>query len=182
MVLKNKRIIVFDLESTCEDRSINPNFPMEIIEIGAVDNLGNEFSEFIKPTLEPTLTNFCKNLTKITQENIDTAKPFSEVYPKFLEFIQDADIVFSWGAYDKKQINADMKLNNMDLGLDYFNNIHYNLKEYYLEIIGKFPKGTRKPMSKLGIVFEGTQHRAIDDSRNYLKIYNELTRIKKEQN
>jgi len=66
--------IIFDLEATCEDRSINPYWDNETIEIGAVKINNNEIidsiSIFIKPIENPILTNFCKNLTHISQEDV----------------------------------------------------------------------------------------------------------------
>jgi len=52
---------------------------MEIIEIGAVMveaqglTVIDEFQTFIKPVRYPILTEFCKSLTSITQEQVDQA-------------------------------------------------------------------------------------------------------------
>lgn len=68
--------IIFDLEATCwENDRTKQN---EIIEIGAVkldENLAviGEFQTFIKPKLNPILSDFCKKLTSISQEEVDQA-------------------------------------------------------------------------------------------------------------
>ena len=55
---------------------------MEIIEIGAVMvdretlSIVDEFQTFIKPIRHPILTDFCKQLTSITQSQVDTAPTF----------------------------------------------------------------------------------------------------------
>ncbi|MEM8890039.1 MAG: 3'-5' exonuclease, partial [Bacteroidota bacterium] len=81
------KYIIVDLEATCwkkrEKGQIN-----EIIEIGAVaiDEAGNElgeFAEFIKPKLNPILSDFCKELTSISQSEIDAAQSFPEVLKAF---------------------------------------------------------------------------------------------------
>ena len=80
--------IVFDLEATCEKDS--KNFQNEIIEIGAVKlndgyEITDEFSSFVKPIVNPILTDFCMNLTSITQSDVDTARKFPDVLDAFLE-------------------------------------------------------------------------------------------------
>ena len=58
--------IVFDLEATCEDPMIDPDFDKEIIEIGAVKikngKIKDTFDVFVKPIKKPILTDFCKIL------------------------------------------------------------------------------------------------------------------------
>ena len=78
--MKNINYIVLDLEATCDDKTQIQN---EIIEIGAVkldENLKKiaEFQIFIKPNLNPQLTDFCKELTKIEQTDVDGAVGFKE--------------------------------------------------------------------------------------------------------
>ncbi len=79
--------LVIDLEATTDEGGW-PVTEMEIIEIGAtlVDRAGREqdhFQRFVKPTRRPLLTAFCRELTHITQANIDAAQPLNEVWPAF---------------------------------------------------------------------------------------------------
>jgi inhibitor of KinA sporulation pathway (predicted exonuclease) len=69
--------LVIDLEATTDEGGW-PITEMEIIEIGAslVDRKGREldhFQRFVKPARRPLLTSFCRELTHITQANIDAA-------------------------------------------------------------------------------------------------------------
>lgn len=168
------KVVVFDLEATCQkdDRS----FPKEIIEIGAVDLDGNEFSQFIKPIQRPLLTDFCKELTTITQEDVDNARLFKYVYPEFLEFIKDATIL-SWGNYDKNQLIKDLKLNRIYLGRQDIISNHVNLKDVYQEKTGFQPKGMKNALNRLNIPMTGTHHRGIDDARNLMNIYKKIKSI-----
>lgn len=83
--VKNKLLIV-DLEATCwEDKSMFAE--METIEIGALlidlhdrDN-AREFDCFIRPVRNPILSDFCKNLTSINQEDVDRAETFPVAFP-----------------------------------------------------------------------------------------------------
>lgn len=162
------RVIIFDLEATCiED---NRGYVMETIEIGAIDNFGNEFNSFIKPIINPILTTYCKNLTTITQEDVDNADTFDLVILDFIRFI-DGDKILSWGEFDKNQLVRDLELHRLDMYKNQITDNYKNLKDYYKEVTGFKAKGTRKVMNKLGIEFVGTQHRAITDSINLQKIF-----------
>jgi 3'-5' exoribonuclease 1 len=60
--------VIVDLEATCwEGRDSSRN---EIIEIGAVlvneqQEILSEFEQFVRPLMNPVLSEFCKNLTTI---------------------------------------------------------------------------------------------------------------------
>jgi len=75
-------IIIFDLEATCW-KSGNKD-KMQAIEFGAVQldqctlKIVSEFQRFVRPTLEPVLSEFCKELTGIKQEDVNDAEPFAQ--------------------------------------------------------------------------------------------------------
>ena len=74
-----KYLAIIDFEATCCDKNSFPRNEMEIIEIGMVivdyDTFEkvSEFQSFVKPVRHDKLTAFCKNLTSITQETVDSA-------------------------------------------------------------------------------------------------------------
>ena len=76
--------LVLDLEATCCNRETLKRRETEIIEIGAVMVAAqgltgiDEFQTFIKPVRHPILTEFCKSLTSITQEQVDQAPSYVE--------------------------------------------------------------------------------------------------------
>ena len=167
--------IIFDLEATCwEDRNINKQ--NEIIEIGAVKiddegNIQSEFAEFIKPKLHPILSDFCKDLTTITQQEIDAADSFKEVIERFKQWInlEEPFVLCSWGFYDKKQFSKDCDLH--DLNKDWLEN-HISLKHQYAQIKKlRRPMGMGGALKKEDLTLEGTHHRGIDDARNIAKIF-----------
>ena len=112
--------IVLDLEATCwKDR--NANKQNEIIEIGALKinregNIESEFSEFIKPKLNPELSAFCKELTTIKQSEIDSAETYNIVIDRFKEWldVKQEFVLCSWGFYDKKQFAKDCDLHGLE--------------------------------------------------------------------
>lgn len=163
--------IIFDLEATCwEHREKEPN---EIIEIGAVkiDNnkIVDEFSIFIKPIKHEQLSDFCKILTSIQQTDVDEALEFPEALNKFKDWIGDDYILCSWGLYDKKQLDKDCILHNLDT---VWSDRHISLKHQYNKIKKiKRRVGVKKALSMEGLKFEGVHHRGIDDARNIARIF-----------
>lgn len=163
--------IVLDLEATCDDIVEIQN---ETIEIGAVKinekgEIVDSFERFIKPLLNPILSEFCKNLTHITQKDIDEAESFPIVLNAFQEWIGTEYVLCSWGHYDKNQFIADCVLHGLP---DEWVNPHISLKHQHgkLRKLNR-PLSTGKALKKEGFKFEGTPHRGIDDARNIAKIF-----------
>ena len=165
--------IVFDLEATCWEHRV-PMDNMEIIEIGAV-RLGpelipcDEFSFFVRPVLNTHLSDFCKNLTSIRQEQVDKAEDFKAVFPRFLAWIGSGPVTLcSWGNYDIKQIIIDCSRHGLPFPESFKN--HINLKTLFAGRFSVKPCGMRKALEKLGLPLDGAHHRGIDDARNIAKI------------
>jgi len=166
--VKNKLLIV-DLEATCwENRGIFHE--METIEIGALmvdlekrDDF-REFDCFIRPVRNPTLSDFCKNLTSITQENVDGAETFPVAFLKFLEWAGDpGEYTFaSWGGYDKWQFENDCTYHK----IEYPFKDHFNIKRYFSKAHRNKKYGLSRAVRLSGLEFAGTHHRGIDDARN----------------
>ncbi len=169
--------IIFDLEATCWEKS--EGRISEIIEIGAVklnDNLEtvSHFSKFIKPSINPVLSEFCTKLTSITQSDVDYASPFEEVIVEFEKWIisEDNEVrLFSWGRYDKKQILQECSVKDYKGNIIGLLNEHYSLKHQFAEIKGIKLCGMSHALRLLGLELEGTHHRGIDDAKNIAKIF-----------
>ena len=90
---------VADIETT----GLSPEYGAKIIEIGAVKihkdgTVIGEFSSFINPLMKlPTKT---KELTGITQEDVDAAPPLHEVLSNFWEFFRGSTVVFHNSPFD----------------------------------------------------------------------------------
>jgi inhibitor of KinA sporulation pathway (predicted exonuclease) len=184
-----KRYVVLDLESTCyenNDKNKPFNFINEIIEIGAVilDENGKElsqFNQFIKPIKFPILSNFCKQLTTIKQDDIEFAYSFNVVIENFFNWIytnnttgtQHYPVTFvSWGHYDKNQLQKDSKLHNIDVLNWIDDNNHISLKHKYTEW-NKLKKGIGlgSACNREKIEFKGTHHRGISDALMVAEIF-----------
>lgn len=166
--------IIFDLEATCKEN--DRSFKNEIIEIGAVKvneklEVVDVFDKFIKPRLNPTLTNFCKELTTITQDDVNNADSFSTVIEEFKQWIgvdQKDYLLCSWGFYDKSQLSKDCKLHGLDDSWVYK---HISLKHQFADIKNTRPCGMEKALKMLKLPLDGTHHRGIDDAKNISKIF-----------
>lgn len=170
--------LIVDLEATCSNDGNIPSQEMEIIEIGAVMlnrftwEIDSEYQQFIKPVRHPLLTDFCTELTTITQQEVDTAPTFPEAIPQFKEWIDfyAENIFCSWGNYDKKQFIQDCEFHNL---IYPFGSEHRNIKKEFSLYLGDQKKrfGMAQALDYLGIELQGTHHRGIDDARNIAAIY-----------
>ena len=176
----SKYKLVVDLEATCCANNEFPRYEMEIIEIGAVlldseNKTISTFQTFVKPTLNPILTDFCKELTTITQDQVDTAPSFNIAMTSFLNWVHEYVIVFydfySWGDFDKNIISRQAKqLNYKNPKLDVLLSNHFNLKQIFADRNGVKPMGVSSALKFKGLKFENQQHRAIYDAINIAKL------------
>lgn len=174
--------VVLDLEATCCKNNEFPRQEMEIIEFGAVilDENGNTistFSSFAKPTINPVLTDFCKELTTIRQEDVDSAPKFTVALTKFLNWISEYAFAtyefLSWGDFDKNIIVRQCRsLNYKNPKLDVLIGNHKNAKQLFADKFDVKPMGVSSALKFAKLEFEGTQHRALDDSINIAKLVN----------
>lgn len=176
IIKKLHEVVIFDLEATCDDKSIVFNFDNETIEIGAVKivdhEIVGEFSAFIKPR-DTIITPFCTELTSITAENIEDAEDFLKVIQKFGQFVGNAKLL-SWGKYDKNQLTKDFLRHTTEPPK--WLQRHINLKAEFAAYKGVGLCGMKRALAYCNIPLEGTHHRGIDDARNITKIYLQMKR------
>ncbi|MFP3387866.1 exonuclease domain-containing protein [Brevibacillus sp. SIMBA_040] len=164
--------IIFDLEATCwENDRKRQN---EIIEIGAVKldkklKIVGEFQTFIKPLRNPVLSDFCKNLTSISQADVDNAPSFGNAIDDFKNWIGNDYWLCSWGFYDKNQLKMDCELHNKPT---HWLSNHISIKHQHGKMIERERGvGMERALNMLKIPLDGTHHRGIDDARNISKIF-----------
>lgn len=183
----NKNDILFvDVEATCwQPRSSQPkNQCSEIIEVGVTIlnsntlKIGPSVSMLVRPDYSQ-VSPFCTELTTITQEMLEgQGIPFSEAcYRLRTEFNSPEQLWVSWGDYDREMFFKD----SLRKGVEYpFGKRHLNLKIFFGLLHGSVKgPGVSKALHRLGLEFEGTQHRGVDDSFNTARIYVELIKKSK---
>lgn len=184
-------LLIVDFEATCTDTKFSNRDQMEIIEFPIIvldikhNMIVDEFHMFVKPTINPILTDFCKDLTGIAQEVVDNAKMlecvirYAEVfiskYPN-AAFVTDGD----WDLRDQlpKQLNNE----RITISDNFANKIknYKNLKREYVRCY--IPKHLRtgkyltmkEMMRKFCMKFEGHLHSGIDDARNITRIVQQM--------
>lgn len=121
MILPNFNSILFvDIETACWNHSPPHGMRNEIIEIGitSMDNtdysLTNSNNWLVKPK-HATISKFCTKFTGIGQDTIDKfGRPMNEVLSLIInEFHPMKKVWYSWGKYDKIQLNRMCKYNNL---------------------------------------------------------------------
>lgn len=175
-----KTLLVVDLEATCWAEGRGPREDMETIEFGAVlvrtTDLQpiDERSWFIRPMLHPILSEFCTELTSITQEQVDNAQPFEQVCELIAEWLEPHRERLgwgSWGNYDRHQLQRDAARLGMQSPLGPFP--HTNLKDVFTRrhrISRTKRPGMQKALQMCGLSLEGLHHRGIDDARNIARM------------
>ena len=175
--MENEQLyVVLDVEATCTDCDEFPRDEMEVIEIGAVvcsgdGTIHDTFQAFIRPTIHPKLTRFCKELTTIKQKQVDGAKLFPGVIEAFENWLkwnnaEDA-IMASWGAFDWNILRRDANRFRIPFPLK----SHINMKlEHQKKRNTKKGCGVQKALRVHNLTFEGTHHRGLDDAKNISKL------------
>ena len=174
-----KLCVVIDVEATCWDHNADGTFTekqkqeSEIIEFGitTISMPDKQIVESRSILVTPTrseISEFCTQLTSITPEMVEKEGIL------FAEAISSLDIDFrvgknmwaSWGCYDR---DAILRQCTREFVRSPFNNQHLNIKAMFGWKFGEFC-GVTRACKKLGIPFEGTHHRGVDDSRNIARI------------
>jgi len=166
---------IVDLECTCSN---DENFgPHEIIEIGAVVGklslesfeILNELQIYLRPTINPTLTNFCTDLTGITQDIVDAATTLDNALPVFQNWLQKNNVNAwgSWGKFDANQFMRECALKS--LVNPTANLQHFNIKQFFARKFGH-RVGLQRALDLRGLTFAGRQHSGIDDSINVARL------------
>lgn len=176
-------ICVVDFEATCEED--NPagfqheiiEFPMVLINTQTLE-IVDSFQQYIKPELNPQLSDFCVKLTGITQKMVDEADLFPVVLERAVAWLQERELgtkykyaILTDGAWDmSKFLNIQCRLSRIKY--PHFAKKWINIRKSY----GNFYKVPRTQtklstmLDKLGLKYEGRPHSGLDDSRNIARI------------
>ncbi|NWY76695.1 ERI2 exoribonuclease, partial [Erithacus rubecula] len=188
-------LIVLDFEATCWGQR-GQRGP-EIIEFPAVllntstGVIESEFHMYVQPQEHPILSEFCTELTGITQNQVDEGVPLNICLSQFLKWIQkiqkEKKIIFTTDSQSnctsEAKVCAFVTWTDWDLGVC----LHYeckrkqlckpdilnswiDLKVTYRTFYNRKPKGLNGALQDLGIVFEGREHSGLDDSRNTARL------------
>lgn len=179
-------LCVLDFEATCwENKNVNLD-KQEIIEFPSVLyelefntnsklNYIGEFSKYVRPTLNPILSDFCTKFTGITQKQVDVADTIDKVYEEHHKWLitntkANAEIyIMTCGAWDIKTM-LPKEIKNKKLK-------HYSVYKRYINIKDEFEYFYKKKsngmvgmLNNFGLKLDGRHHSGIDDTKNIAKI------------
>jgi inhibitor of KinA sporulation pathway (predicted exonuclease) len=152
----------------------------EIIEIGAVrlraESLEElaEYQAFVRPLVNPELSDFCRELTHISQAEVDRAPPFVEAWALFLAWLQQhpgPTVMMSWSNYDDHLFRRQCAEN----GLEAPPWVHLDMKAEFGRWVFS-QDGTKSrfrladAMARAGLQATGEAHRALSDARNTARL------------
>jgi inhibitor of KinA sporulation pathway (predicted exonuclease) len=121
VVAGERRIVAIDVEATCWKKGIFSR-KKETIEIGAVQvpldrtpSTRPEFQTFVRPERLPRLSSFCRELTGITQQDVDAAPTFPEALRMFLQWSEPLEqvVLAAWSPYDLWQLDLDLEAHGL---------------------------------------------------------------------
>lgn len=171
-------IIIIDVEATCWEGSPPPGQEMEIIEIGIClveATTGKRLlkkSIFVKPE-KSTVSDFCTQLTTLTQEQVNAGISLGEACSILKqEYLTKSRTWASWGGYDRHQFEKECKSKNIPYP---FGPNHLNIKRHFAKERGLAQEVELiEALEVLGLKFEGTYHRAVDDAFNIALVLSKL--------
>ncbi|MGB1286293.1 MAG: exonuclease domain-containing protein [Aggregatilineales bacterium] len=181
MAIRKDKIIVVDIEATCwEGYDAPEGQENEVIEIGlclldATDfSLSDKRSLLVKPT-ESVVSDFCTELTSLTQEQVDTQGIAFDEACSILEKEYDSRnrLWASWGNWDRMIMKKQCKRRKVRYP---FSKKHVNLKRVFQDAHGE-RMGLARAMKALQLDVEGTMHRGDDDAWNTGRLLSELVHI-----
>ncbi|KAG2364479.1 ribonuclease H-like domain-containing protein [Suillus spraguei] len=177
--------LVLDVEATCKEGT-GFDWPNEIIEWpvclmrwkdksdqGKACQLEivDEFRSFVKPTWRPQLSQFCMDLTGITQAQVNSAPTFQKVLRMFASFLA------SHGLIDPKSGRSIQRFCWCSDG-------PFDIRDFVVKQCFISKSSTRSHIRSLNIpqqlqalglpAFQGRLHSGIDDTRNIARVVTEL--------
>lgn len=162
-------LLVVDLEATCWRGPPPDGMISEIIEIGLTPldlralAVGEKQSILVRPEVS-TVSNFCTELTTLTQEQVDGGVTFRDACRQLVESHRSGGRVWaSYGEYDRRTFRSQCDRT----GVAYpFGDHHIDVKTLVALSRGRSPVGLRAACELAGRDLEGTHHRGDDDALN----------------
>ncbi|XP_009323109.1 PREDICTED: ERI1 exoribonuclease 2 [Pygoscelis adeliae] len=165
-------------------------FPAVLLNT-STGEIESEFHTYVQPQEHPILSEFCTELTGITQNQVDEGVPLNICLSQFLKWIQmiqkEKKIIFSSDIPSHSTSEARpctfVTWTDWDLGvcLQYeckrkqlrkpdILNSWIDLKATYRAFYNRKPKGLNGALQDLGMAFAGREHSGLDDSRNTARL------------
>ena len=156
----------------------------------------SEIQQYVRPSINPKLTDFCKNLTAITQTQVDNGCNLRETLKLYDEWLRSNYLIgknsetsksgtistaqlptfciITWGDSDIGTILKE-QCKRQDIELPSYFHEWINLKSLFKQHFGWEPHGgLQNVVERCGYAFEGRAHSGLVDSRNTAKIVKKM--------
>ena len=167
-------IIVLDFEATCWEENKDHEiieFPAIVLDLSTLEVV-DRLEQFVKPVRKPILSEFCKNLTTITQEQVDGGISLQEALHTHHTFCQQYpnSILVTCGDWDlRTMLPEDCRDKNLRIP-EYYRR-WVNIKNAFRLFHPRCrARGMDGMLRELGLELIGTHHRGIDDCVNIAQI------------
>lgn len=176
-------LLVVDFEATCQENA--PWFPNEIIEfpIVVVDCNARKilrdkcFHSYVKPWRRPKLTEFCTDLTGITQSDVDGAPPLPQVIQMITEWLHrtfpvDAKIMFATdGPWDFKNFLHKQAVLRDHVSVPTVMYEYIDIRTTFARKLNRGdPIKLNAMLQRMKMRFEGRPHCGFDDTINIARL------------
>lgn len=186
-----KYVCVLDFEANCANNMKELGMDNEVIEFpsvlwkieGQTITKIDEFQVYCKPKNTPKLTQFCTDLTGITQDKVDAGVSFPEALKQHELWLtshidglnkvaNNGDIVImTCGNWDMETM-APKEYANWDIR--HVSKVYKRFVNIKKEFVKHYGRGTKAGMvgllSELGLPLDGRHHSGIDDCKNISKV------------
>ena len=184
----SKTVLFLDLEATCDQvKGEKLKYSLhEIIEIACIswsigDNVHDSkiFHKYVKPQVNPVLSDFCTSLTGISQRQVEESDEFPVVVGQFKEWLNSLNIDLEstkfvcFGFWDsKKALPRNCLFHKLDVPKPF---VHLenlvNFRELFGEKVNNRPSGLPEVLNYFNLTFQGRLHSALDDVKNLHQVF-----------
>ncbi|HWO75196.1 MAG TPA: 3'-5' exonuclease [Bacillus sp. (in: firmicutes)] len=173
-----QQYIFFDFEMLCSNRGMKFE-EMEAIRLGAVKyDLQTQkisyFDRFIRPQNQKKLTPFCTELTGITDDDLNNAQDFKEVFAEFLYWVGGVkrSQFFSWSKSDLARLKIDAARNELpSRTIQKIEKRYVDFQAIFSKRVTKAHFSVQNALELYGKEFIGDMHNPMWDAYNTLQIY-----------
>ncbi|RIA87371.1 ribonuclease H-like domain-containing protein [Glomus cerebriforme] len=170
--------LCFDVEATCEKgkgfeyKNEIIEFPIILIESKTFETV-DIFHSYVKPSIRPILSDFCKELTGISQKTIDESPSFPEMIINFQEFLHKHQLFYentcafiTDGPWDIRDfIEKQCKISQIGRP-SYFSIPWVDIRTLFSKFYDCKKVNIDGMLSRYGLEFKGHKHSGIDDVKN----------------
>lgn len=169
-----------DFEFNCTDKR-HQNNKLEIISVGMIicdekNNVLEEFKSYVKPTKAPKLSDKCKGITEIHQNDIDSAKDLETVCQEMLQLLlkYNLKVLSVWGSHDKLVMYNDAKLHKKaGLQFESIEKVAKRIVNVQNTVTDIFQLPRNPSLKKMADIFEinnSKEHDALEDAKTLSQI------------